>query len=101
MKKKKKPAPKTINLKRLVPAQPDHADTDEPNVNGEPTLICLKRFGIDRTLRGQHWSTCCDCELTHFWTFEVFPDPERREFWWLNKRAYRLPDELRKKRKKS
>jgi hypothetical protein len=43
--------------------------------------------------------------MAHLWTFEVFPDPARPELWWLNKRAYDVPDDLKiekraKRRKK-
>jgi hypothetical protein len=84
---------------RVVPSQPEHADTDQRVVEGEPTIISLKRFARDRTLRGRLWNTCCDCGLTHLWTFEVFPDPEDRQYWWLNKRAYRPTEALVPKRK--
>lgn len=59
----------------------------QQNGEGDTTVIPLKRQPHDQALRGQLWNTCCDCDLTHFITFEVFRDKTGHFF--LNKRAYR------------
>ena len=62
------------------------------NVEGEPTMIALRRFGNDQSLRGRVWNSCCNCGMEHLYVFEVFPDPKRPDVWWLNKRPYGNPD---------
>ena len=80
-----------VNLRRLVPA----SGGGKKNLEGEPTLIVLRRFSNDKTLRGRIITGCCNCGLEHLLTFEVFPEPDQRhqDRWWLTKRSYRITEE--------
>lgn len=73
------------------------------NFEGEAMTIELIRREPDTSLRGQIWNACCDCNLYHLLVFEVFQDG--RKNWYLNKRTWRLPQEVardavKKRRKK-
>jgi hypothetical protein len=58
------------------------------NENGTPMTVPLRRFENDRSLRASHGNFCCNCDLFHVYTYEVFRAPSGVFF--LTKRSYRV-----------
>jgi len=59
--------------------------------DGEPQIIPLAKHANDRTLTTQELVKCCDCGLTHLYTFNVLKVKRKKKTkWYLIKRAYRV-----------
>lgn len=78
-----------------------------PRVNGnvhvyvddEPNVIPLRRFKYDKALRASVISSCCDCNLVHTFTYELYRDADGQ--FWLNMRAIRHPKDNKPKPKRA
>ena len=57
--------------------------------DGEPRHYALVKHENDSSLRADAFVSCCDCGLTHHYTYNVFKEP--RGTWYLQIRAYRSP----------
>lgn len=70
---------------------------------GQPFDFELVREGNEEALRGYGWTWCCDCDLRHFESFEVFRTKEGkftlRQRSWRDDTATRMARDKRKVRK--
>ena len=57
--------------------------------DGEPRLYDLVKHVNDRSLSTDTYIECCDCGLTHHYTYNVMKTPDGN--WYLMMRAYRVP----------
>ena len=73
--------PKTFKVEPIVNDSRQRSD-------GEPRFLVLTKHGNDRSLSTQEFSKCCDCGLTHLYTYNVIKTPDGN--WYLVKRAYRI-----------
>lgn len=83
--KKKPDHPKYSSVQDLVPFY-----TSKKNASvlpGEPIWVYLRRYELDRALRGSQHLRCCGCGLLHLFTYEVHTNGRKRQ-WWINVRAY-------------
>ena len=58
------------------------------NRNGEPWVVPLRRFDMDKSSRASVWNTCCGCKFRHLVTYEVFRQPQDGDEYWLVVRNY-------------
>ena len=57
--------------------------------DGEPRFVQLTKHLNDRTLSAFEYVACCDCGLTHFYTYNVVHVKSR---WHIIIRVFRTPD---------
>ena len=59
--------------------------------DGEPRFLELVKHANDRTLSTQEIAKCCDCGLTHLYTFNVVRIKlKKKNKWYIIERAYRV-----------
>ena len=59
--------------------------------DGEPQILELVKHANDRTLSIAESCKCCDCGLTHLYTYNVMRVGRKKKTrWYLVKRAYRV-----------
>lgn len=73
---------------------PKIIDGVQNNRDGEPMMLRLIRYGTDRAARAVIENSCCNCDMKHLITFELFyaEGVDGNMHFYLNKRAYRLSD---------
>lgn len=67
----------------------DGAGTEHPR-SGEPVLLALRRFENEDLMRTNYTIGCCDCNLRHLFSFEVWKGSQGQFI--LSLRAYRIKD---------
>lgn len=80
--------PKRHPYRQWLPYPSDN-EYPESRYSGSPSIIKLRSYMNDKSMRGSSEHICCDCGSVHLITYEVFKDVQLNE-WWLAKRAYRL-----------
>lgn len=79
----------------LVPPT-KHTVKGRSMVSGEPSLLAMDRWPNDRALVTHQWSSCCNCRMQHFTTYQVFlPLAGNRPY--MISRSYVNPDRKGKK----
>jgi hypothetical protein len=79
---------KRYKYRSVMDLVPHYASSKDASlVGGEPVFVRLRRFELDRALRGHQHLRCCGCGYLHLHTFDVHVNGKKRE-WWLNIRSY-------------
>ena len=59
--------------------------------DGEPQILELVKHANDRTLGISELNKCCDCGLTHLYTYNIIKIRRKKNNkWYIIKRAYRI-----------